>query len=209
MEIVNGYKHARYNFFKWRYEAEFVYMVGLALVFAGVTGLAAQARLYLPFTPVPITGQVFAVLLCAIALGRFWGGFSQVLYVAIGVMWIPWFAPKEGMPAFSKGGMEVIVGATGGYIIGFVLAAFFIGWAVDSYVKARKVRYLMPIFLAGIAMIYVCGALWLAHVLGVGMEKAVALGVLPFIAVDILKACTASVLATTLLPKERYGREAD
>ncbi len=209
MEIVSGYRNVRYNFFKWRYEAELVHKVGLALAFAGLTGLAAQARFYLPFTPVPITGQVFAVLLSAIALGRFWGGFSQVLYVAIGALWIPWFAPKEGMSAFSSGGIQVVTGATGGYIIGFVLSAFFIGWVLDAYVKARRVRYLIPLFLSGIAMIYTCGALWMAYGIGMGLEKALALGVLPFIGVDILKAVAASVLATGLLPKRAYGSEVD
>ncbi|NOZ77065.1 MAG: biotin transporter BioY [Euryarchaeota archaeon] len=207
MEFIDSYRNATYNYFRWRTEAEFVQKVSLALAFAGLTGLAAQARLYLPFTPVPVTGQVFAVLFSAIALGRFWGGFSQVLYVAIGAMWVPWFAPKEGAPIFSKGGFEVITGATGGYIIGFVLAAFLIGWLVDSYIAARRVRYLVPIFLAGVAIIYACGALWLAHVLGVGMERAIALGVLPFVAVDIMKAVLAAVLASAVLPKERFGTE--
>jgi biotin transport system substrate-specific component len=209
MEFVNDYRNARYNFFKWRYEAELVHKVSLALGFAVITGLAAQMRFYLPFTPVPITGQVFAVMLSAIALGRFWGGMSQVLYVAIGAMWIPWFAPSEGAGMFSSGIAEVMAKGTIGYIAGFVLVAFLIGWVVDSYVKVRQVRYLIPLFLAGTAIIYACGAGWLAYNFGWSLEKAIALGVLPYISVDILKAVAASFMATSILPKRSYGQETD
>jgi biotin transport system substrate-specific component len=210
MEItIDSYRHARYNFYKWRCESAFVYKMALAFAFAAFTGISAQLRLYLPFTPIPITGQVFAVLLCAVVLGRWYGGLSQVVYTAIGVMWIPWFAPKTGATAFSSGGWTVVYGATGGYIIGFIVAAFVVGWLTDSYVGARKIRALMPIFLLGIGIIYAFGAVWLSYVLGIGIKKAVLLGVAPFIALDIAKAVSTSFIATAVLPKERFGREMD
>lgn len=210
MEItIDSYRHVRLNFYRWRCESSFVYKLALAFAFAGFTGISAQLRLYLPFTPVPVTGQVFAVLLSAVVLGRWFGGLSQIVYTAIGVLWIPWFAPKTGMAAFSNGGWSVIVGATGGYIIGFIFAAFVVGLLTDSFVKARKIRALFPIFLLGIGIIYVCGAVWLGYVLDIGIKKAIVLGVLPFIAVDIGKAVGCSILATAILPKEKYCREVD
>lgn len=210
MEItIDSYRHARYSFYKWRCESSFVYKMALALAFAGFTGISAQLRIYLPFTPVPITGQVFAVLLSAVVLGRFYGGLSQVVYTAIGVMWIPWFAPKTGAAAFSSGGWTVIFGATGGYIIGFIVAAFAVGWLTDSYAKARRIQALIPIFLLGIGIVYAFGAVWLSYVLNIGMQKAVVLGVVPFIAGDVAKAVATSFIATAILPKERYCREVD
>jgi biotin transport system substrate-specific component len=95
MEItvyVDKYKRIRYDFFKWRYELELVNKVVLAFGFACLTGLLAQVRFYLPWTPVPITGQTFAVMLAAILLGRYWGGISQGMYVGIGAAGAPWFA---------------------------------------------------------------------------------------------------------------------
>ncbi len=208
MEItIDAYRHARFNFYRWKCESSFVYKMALAFAFAGFVGMSAQLRIYLPFTPVPVTGQVFAVLLSAVVLGKWYGGLSQVVYTAIGVLWIPWFAPKTGASAFSSGGWDVIIGATGGYIVGFIVAAFVVGWLTDTYVKARKIRTLMPIFLLGIAIIYAFGAVWLAYVLGVSMQKAVVFGVLPFIAVDVAKAVGTSFIATAVLPKERYCRE--
>jgi biotin transport system substrate-specific component len=205
MEItIDSYKQTRYNFYKWRYETTFVYKMALVFAFAAFTGVSAQMRVYLPFTPVPITGQVFAVLLSAVVLGRWYGGLSQVVYTAIGVMWIPWFAPKTGEAAFSSGGWTVVYGATGGYIIGFIVAAFVVGWLTDSYVRARKIRTLMPIFLLGIGIVYLFGAVWLGHVLDISIQKAVILGVVPFIAVDVAKAIATSFLATAVLPKEQY-----
>jgi biotin transport system substrate-specific component len=205
MEItIDSYRNTRLNFYRWRCDTAFVNKLALALAFAALTGVSAQFRLYLPFTPVPITGQVFAVLLCAVVLGRWYGGLSQVIYTGIGLAWIPWFAPKTGAGAFSSGGWSVVFGATGGYIIGFIIAAFVIGWLTDSYIKAREIKALMPIFLLGIGIIYTFGAAWLAFVIGLGIKKAIVLGVLPFVAVDIAKAISSSFIASAVLPKEQF-----
>ena len=119
---INKYKNLRYNFFKWKYELNVVYKMSLALGFACLIGLCAQLRFYLPNNPaVPITGQTFAVLLAGVILGR-WGVVSLGIYTGIGAAGIPWFAPKVGMPIFSSGGIGVLTGATGGYIIGFMIA---------------------------------------------------------------------------------------
>lgn len=204
---IERYRNARYSYHRWRFEAELVHKLALALTFAAITGLAAQMRLYLPFTPVPVTGQVFAVLISAVALGRFWAGLSQALYAGIGALWIPWFAPKEGAPIFSSGGLEVVFGSTGGYILGFVLAALVLGWVLDGWVQARRPRYLLPAFLLAIALIYGPGVLWLSYAADIGLGKAVALGAVPFLPGDLAKAVVASGFAAVLLPKRGFGPE--
>jgi biotin transport system substrate-specific component len=99
MEInmyVNKYKYARYAFFKWRYQLELYHKVILAVSFACVTGLLAQVRFYLPGSPIPLTGQTFAVVLSAVLLGKWWGGVSQSIYLGVGMAGVPWFAGMNG-----------------------------------------------------------------------------------------------------------------
>lgn len=227
MELtMDGFKRARYEFFKTRYEMDFVYKVAAATAFAAFTGLAAQVRIYLPFTPVPITGQVFPALLAGFVLGRWYGGLSQLIYAALGALWIPWFAPKAGKAAFTSGGVEVLLGPTGGYIAGFVAAAFLIGHLTDSYVAARRPKAQLAIMLGGVAIIYAMGAAqfyyvaratpalreWVMTSLGTttfGLRETLAAAVLPFIPGDILKAVAAAGLGTALLPKEPFADERD
>lgn len=200
--VFEKYESARYNFFKWRFESTFVNKVIMALGFACLTGLVAQLRFYLPYTPVPVTGQVFAVLLSGVILGKWYGGLSQVFYTVIGVLGVPWFAGRTA-------GMEVLAGVTGGYIIGFIVASLIIGWFTDMYVKSRSFAGMFSIMLLGIVMIYLFGAVQLAFVLGVNAEKAIELGVMPFIAVDLYKALIASAIAAAVAPGTAYGNEID
>lgn len=213
------YRQARYNFFKRRYESSFAYKLALAFIFAGLTGLGAQMRIYLPFTPVPITGQVFFALISGVVLGRWYGGASQLLYAGLGGAGLPWFA---GM----KSGWAHLTGLTGGYIAGFVLAAFIIGWLVDNFVRARNFTFQLSLMLFGVAVIYALGALQFYLVLvmtpalqvkllanagfaALGFKEVVAMAVLPFIPGDILKAFAAVGAAMLLLPKESYNGEVD
>lgn len=172
--------------------------VALACGMAALTGLAAQVRIPLGFTPVPITGQVFAVLLAGVVLGRFYSGLSQAIYVGLGLAGLPWFA------GFS-GGLGTIAGPTGGYLIGFVLAAELIGHVSDRWVEARDFLPQLGLMLAGVAVIHLCGAMQLAAVLAVGPWGAIALGVLPFVAVDCAKAVLAAAISAALLPKADVG----
>jgi biotin transport system substrate-specific component len=223
---VDGFKEARFNFFKTRYEMDFVYKLSAALIFAALTGLMAQVRIYLPFTPVPITGQVFPALLAGFVLGKWYGGLSQLLYAGLGGLGIAWFAPKVGKAAFTSGGVEVLIGPTGGYIAGFIVAAFFIGYLTDNYVRARRLVPQLAIMLGGVAIIYAMGAIqfynfaksspalqsWIMSSLGAttfGFRETLAAAVLPFIPGDILKAVGAAVLGTALLPKKPYAQEKD
>lgn len=205
MEIniyMNKYKNMRYNFFKWRYELELVHKILLSLVFACLTGLLAQIKFFTPFTPVPITGQVFAVVLAGVLLGKM-GGISQIMYVGLGVMGIPWFA------SFNSG-ILYLTGPTGGYIIGFILAAFFIGYMVDRYMQSRKFTGMFALMLfSTFILIYIPGLiqfyLWTGA--SIGVWELLTLCVFPFIAVDIVKTVIAAGIATSITPKRAYGGE--
>ena len=201
-DILIKYESAKYDFFKWRFESKFANKLVLAFVFACLTGIFAQLRFYLPYTPVPITGQVFAVLLSGVILGKLYGGISQGLYAALGVAGVPWFSG-------GKAGLEILTGVTGGYIIGFIFASLIIGWFTDSYIKSRSFAGLISLMVLGIAIIYIFGVVQLYLVLGVNAQKAIELGALPFIGVDIYKALIASAIAAALVPGKAFGNELD
>ncbi len=164
--------------------------IALTIGFALLTAAAAQVRIPLPFTPVPITGQTFAVLLSGAALGATWGGASQVLYGLLGAVGLPFYAGGES-------GWEVVTGATGGYLVGFVLAAFVVGSLAERH-QDRTIAGSVPAFLTGTLVIYAVGVPWLyyaADSITTG-EAALAAGFIPFIAGDLIKI----VLAGLLLP---------
>jgi len=159
----------------------------LVLVLAGsaLIALAAQVRIPLPFSPVPVTGQTFAVLLVAAALGRL-GLASVIAYLVEGAL---------GLPVFAGGGFGVatIVGPTGGYLIGFALAAALIGSAAERGWDRHLLTALAAMLLGEIA-VYVCGLAWLARFpLSVPLLDA---GLIPFIPGDLVK----MVLAAVALP---------
>jgi len=207
MEItpyINKYRDLRYNFFKWRYELDIVYKISLALTFALLTGLLAQIRFYLPGTPVPVTGQVFGVILAGVLLGR-WGGISQCMYLGIGVIGVPWFA------GFNSG-LAYIAGPTGGYLIGFIFAAFFIGFIVDRYIRSRNFFSMLGLMLfSTFVLIYIPGLIQLYLWMGASVDfiKLLTMAVLPFIAADLVKAVIAATIATSVTPKRSYGPEVD
>ncbi|MEM0302126.1 MAG: biotin transporter BioY [Archaeoglobaceae archaeon] len=194
----------RYRFFRWRYEAEFEHKLLLALAFAVLTGLCAQIRLYLPWTPVPITMQTFAVFLSAIMLGKHWGGISQTLYVSLGFAGIPWFAGF-------KGGLVVLSGATAGYLFGFIISAFFIGYFVDRYIMARFFFTLLPILLfANFVIIYGFGLLWLSLIFpNAGLFELLMMGAIPFIPGDLTKILLVSAIGKAIMPKVAFNGEVD
>jgi biotin transport system substrate-specific component len=158
----------------------------LLLVVGGslLVALLAQARLPLPFTPVPITGQTLGVLLIGALLGARRGAASLLLYLTGGLAGLPVFTGWGSGPGH-------LLGATGGYLLGFVAAAYIVGWLCERGLERRFRTALVP-FLAGTAVIYLCGASWLAAF--VGLQKALALGVLPFLAGDSIKLALAALL---------------
>ena len=129
MQISAALNQRKYEAFRWRYQASLPWKITLALLMAGLTGLLAQVRIVLPFTPVPLTGQTFGVLLAGVLLGRKWGGISLAIYTILGIAGVPWL-----------NGATSGLTATGGYLIGFVLAAFFLGYMTDNNPKYRSFR---------------------------------------------------------------------
>ena len=153
--------------------------------FALLTALFAQFTIRLPFTPVPITGQTFAVLLSGAALGMWAGGASQLLYLVLGTF----------MPFYADGasGAEVLFGATGGYLFGFVVAAALVGKLAERH-HDRRVISAVTAFLTGSLIIYVFGVIGLMAAAEMDLFTALELGVAPFILGDVIKAYAAGLL---------------
>ena len=206
MEIAARINEAKYDVFRWRYELAIPKKLGLALGMAALTGLLAQVRFPLPWSPVPITAQTFAVLLAGVLLGRRWGGISLAIFAGLGAVGVPWFS-----------GWASGFGATGGYIIGFILAALFLGHFTDKYVRSRSFLSMLVLMLfANFILIYIPGliwlGLWLNMVAGTPAASFAALlgmGLVPFIAGDITKAVAAAAIARGVTPKSAYNGEVD
>ncbi len=161
----------------------------LVLVVAGAAfvGLSAQVSIPLPFTPVPLTGQTFAVLLTAASLGMWRGVASMALYAVAGLAGVPWFA--DGSSAF-KGGVLVV---SFGYVLGFIAAAALVGWLAERG-ATRTAPRTAGLMILGNVVIYAIGATWLAAALDVSLAKAFDLGVQPFLIGDALKVALAAGL---------------
>lgn len=168
-------------------------MVFFAFCGAVLTALLAQIKLPLPFTPVPVTGQVFAVLVCGALLGGGYGLLSQVMYVSLGVAGVPWFTGANA------GGL-VLMGATGGYLVGFMVAAFFLG-AFTRILSAYSMRAQLALMLGAVAVIHMFGLQWLMAVTGCSLMQGLQMAVAPFIVIDVLKAVLAATLTSAVLRK--------
>jgi biotin transport system substrate-specific component len=155
---------------------------------AALTAAAAQVVIPVPGSPVPLTGQTFAVLLTAAALGPARGVASQVLYLALGVVGLPVFAGAAHGPG-------VIFGASGGYLVGFLAAAAIVGAGARRGADRSALRTLLLFALAS-AVIYVIGTAWLCLDTGMSAGAGISAGVTPFIPGDVAKA----LLAAGLLP---------
>ena len=167
---------------------------------AALTALAAQVRVPIPGTPVPVTGQTFAVLLTGAALGWRNGAAGQILYVLVGL---------AGMPVFqdAQSGWSYATGATGGYLVGFVAAAALVGYLAERR-QDRTVAAAVPAFLAGTVVIYLLGVPWLARTLDVSWTEAVTLGMTPFLLGDLAKAAAAGLLLPAAWKLTGPGRSA-
>jgi len=209
MEIAARIDRTKYDVFRWRYELSIPKKLVLALGMACLTGLVAQIRIVLPWSPVPVTGQTLAVLLAGVLLGRWWGGISLAIYASLGAAGVPWFAGWGS-------GLGYLAGPTGGYIIGFILAALFLGHFTDTYIRSRSFLSMLGLMLlANFILIYVPGliqlGLWLNLVKGepATFTTLLSLGALPFIAGDITKAVMAAAIARGVTPKSAYNGEVD
>ena len=156
-----------------------------AVVIAALTAALALVSVPYPFSPAPISFQGIGVYLAALLLGPLWGGFSFVLYLSVGLL---------GLPVFSNGaaGLGYFTGPTGGFLVGFLVAAVVIGAIVHRNVEPRPLSEI-PIALqagalfVGLAIIYVIGAPWLAMQTGMSLQEGFVAGAIVFIPGDVVK----------------------
>jgi biotin transport system substrate-specific component len=164
----------------------------VVLVALGVTliALSAQVVFYLPWTPVPITGQTFGVLLIGGAYGATRGFATLATYLVVGGLGVAVFADQSS-------GWDVLrlSSATGGYLVGMLVAATLVGWLADRGWDRNAVRS-FPAMVLGNVVIYAFGATWLAHAFNLSASQAWHLGVQPFLWGDAVKI----LLAAGLLP---------
>lgn len=198
---LDNYYSTRKNVFERIHDASTATKLIMSFMMACITGIMAQIVIPLPWTPVPITAQTFAVLCSGLLLGKKYGCLSQIIYIVLGIAFIPWFG---GM----TGGLEIFLGSTCGFFIGFVIASYFVGLITEKYAKARNfTRMVITIGIANFALIYIPGLAGLALFLGmqgtpVGIVDLLMMGLIPFIAGDIVKILGAASLSKAFLPKD-------
>lgn len=170
----------------------------LALVVTGALLIALSANVVIPIpgSPVPITGQTFAVLLVGGALGLRRGAAASLLYLAMGLVLPVYAGQASGLDTFaSREGGQLVLGATGGYLIGFVVASAIVGWLAECGWDRRYGGAVLAMAI-GNAVIYLVGIPWLMLATGFPLEQAIGTGLAPFIVGDLLKL----FLAASLFP---------
>jgi len=160
--------------------------VALVVGLTVLTALSAQVSIPLPFTPVPLTLQTFAVLAGAAALGAERAVLAQVLYITLAV---------AGLPVLAGGasGRAEVIGATGGYLLGFVVASYVVG-RISAAGASTKTSTTALAYVAGSLVIYGFGAPWLAYSTSNTIGWAIANGVVPFLIGDAIKAVAAGAV---------------
>lgn len=159
----------------------------LILVGVVLLSLSAQVRIQLPFSPVPITGQTFGVLLISALYGSRRAPAAVLSYLAIGGL---------GLPVFAGGGAGVttLLGPTAGYLIGFPMAAFVVGTLSEKGWDRHHLSAAISMVLGNV-LIYVAGVLWLARF--TGWDNVLAIGVVPFLIGDAIKIALAMLILPT------------
>ncbi|WP_207956854.1 biotin transporter BioY [Rubrobacter tropicus] len=168
-------------------------MTRVALM-AAFTAVAAQITI--PLEPVPFTLQVLAVVLTGLLLGPRYGALAMGVYLLVGAVGVPVFAGF-------RGGLGVLFGDTGGYLLAYPLAAALAGMAAGAVTNAPRRRALVAGFLWGglaLVAIYALGATWLAVLAGLSPGAALAAGVLPFVVFDLIKVGLATLVAVAVAP---------
>ena len=166
----------------------------LVLSGAALLTLSAQVAIPLPFTPVPITGQTFAVMLIGAAYGVYRGLASMALYLAVGFAGAPVFSP-DPKTGIARTGNQMVHGASFGYIVGMALAMLLIGWLAQRAWDRRLTTSVRQMVLGNL-VVYAVGVPWLAVAAGLTWSDALAKGLWPFLVGDGIKIA----LAAGLLP---------
>jgi biotin transport system substrate-specific component len=163
-------------------------LTDVMLVAGGAAFVGLLAQVAIPLWPVPITGQTLAVLLVGSTLGALRGVIAMAVYAVVGIAGVPWFSDASA-------GWQVVAGPTGGYIIGFIVAAGLTGWLAQRNWD-RKVLSAFASFTAGTVITFAVGLPWLAASLGLTLEQTLQAGLYPFILGGIIKA----LLAAGIIP---------
>ena len=159
-------------------------MVLIALMTA-VTCVLGPLSIPLPFSPVPISLTNFAIFLAIFVLGMKNGTISFIIYLLLGAV---------GVPVFSsfRGGLQVLAGPTGGYLIGFIFLALIMGFALDHF--DRKLVPTIIGMIIGMAVCYAFGTVWLAKLLSLSFKEGLMMGVIPYLAGDVAKIIIAAIV---------------
>ena len=163
-------------------------MVLIALMTA-VTCVLGPLSIPLPFSPVPISLTNFAIFLAIFVLGMKSGTISFIIYLLLGAI---------GVPVFSsfRGGLQVLAGPTGGYLIGFIFLALIMGFALDHF--DRKLVPTLIGMIIGMAVCYAFGTVWLAKLLSLSFKEGLMMGVIPYLAGDAAKIIIAAIVGPKL-----------
>lgn len=163
-------------------------MVLIALMTA-VTYVLGPLSIPLPFSPVPISLTNFAIFLAIFVLGMKNGTISFIIYLLLGAI---------GVPVFSsfRGGLQVLAGPTGGYLIGFIFLALIMGFALDHF--DRKLVPTIIGMIIGMAVCYAFGTVWLAKLLSLSFKEGLMMGVIPYLAGDAAKIIIAAIVGPKL-----------
>ena len=172
--------------------------MALCGLFAALTVVCTYISIPLGFTPIPVNLATLAVFMAGGILGMKYGTISLIVYVLLGAV---------GLPVFSNfsGGPGVLAGPTGGYIAGYIAAAFIVGVLSDrifrSSLSGTKRTVLCAIAMtAGLIACYFLGTLWFMYITGTGLIASLASCIIPFLIGDALKIIAASILVTRLRP---------
>ncbi|MBU3199873.1 biotin transporter BioY [Clostridium estertheticum] len=160
----------------------------VAGLFAAITSVLAQISFVLPFSPIPITFQILAVFLSSIILGSKLSAISQLVYILLGAIGIPVFANFSG-------GLNCILGPTGGYLISYPIIAFIIGKTIE---KEYNIIITISGLFTSLLICYSMGVLQLAFITKISLKKAILLGVAPYILLDSAKIWTAYLVGVKI-----------
>ena len=165
------------------------------LIFLGTVVLTISAKLKIPFYPVPMTMQTFAVLFLGLAFGYKIGLMTVATYLIEGIIGIPVFSnsPEKGL------GLVYFTGSTMGYLIGFLPAVFFAG-----YLNLKNnILIIFGKLILSVSIIYLFGILWLGILIGWD-KPIIALGVTPFLLAELFKICLLAILAKTIIKFRKF-----
>ncbi len=168
-------------------------LTNIVFIASGVAFLAllAQISIPVPGSPVPVTGQTLGVLLIGTTYGARLGFTTFLAYLAVGVLGVPVFAPSATSANY---GLARLVGATGGYLVGMLIATLLLGYLADRKAD-QKFRTSFPALLAGTLTIFIFGLVWLKFSLDLSWAKTFSVGLYPFILGEALKI---AITATSL-----------